>query len=123
MTFAGTSANGQDAPRLVVQSRVVGLPLPHPKRTFARLVKLRPPEPTRSESGARLQDHIKRSFGGPPDEPEPPRLDDLAQLRFAGLGAKRGADFLRQRSRDADHRRRGVIQAADRVQILFEAVA
>ena len=47
--------------------------------------------------------------------PKPAAVQHLRQLRLAGLGAERLADFLRQRGRDADHRRRIVVEPAHRV--------
>ena len=60
---------------------------------------------------------------GAPHVAEAARGDDLAQLRLAGLRAERRADLLRQRGRHADHRRAGIVEPADRVQIVLQAVA
>src|SRR5262249_45981023 len=71
----------------------------------------------------RLEDHIERGFGRATEVPEPAGSNDLAQFSLAGLRAERCAHLLRQRGWYAHHRRSGVVDAADRVQIVFEPVA
>ena len=68
-------------------------------------------------SGARLQDHVERGLRGAPHLSEATGCDDLAQPCLAGLCAERRTDLLRQRGRNTDHRRSGVEQPADWVQI------
>ena len=44
---------------------------------------------------ARFQDEIERRFGGAAEAGESTFSHDVAQTRFAGLGAEREADLLR----------------------------
>src|SRR5690242_11006631 len=70
-----------------------------------------------------FEDHVKRRVGGTADIAKAPGGDDLAQFGLASLRTKGGAHFLRQRRRYAAHRRAGIINTADRVQIVFKLVA
>ena len=53
---------------------------------------------------------------------KPPRGDDVAQARLAGLGAERQPDLLGQRGGRAEQRRGRVVDAADRVEVVLDAV-
>src|SRR6266436_3924345 len=70
--------------------------------------------------GSCFEDHVERRLSGTSDSAEPACSNDLAKLGLAGLRAQCGTDFLRQRGRHASHRRAGVKDTADRVQIVFE---
>src|SRR5204863_5482327 len=59
------------------------------------VIPSKPPRGQEQVSGPRVQDHVERSFCGPPHRREPARGDHLAQLRLACLRAKRSADVLR----------------------------
>ena len=50
-------------------------------------------------------------------------LHDVADPRLAGLGAERQPDLLRERRRRAQQRREPVVRAADRVEVVLDAVA
>jgi hypothetical protein len=52
----------------------------------------------------------------------PPSADDLSQLGLASQRAEGRANFLGQQRRHTDHRRGSVVEAPDRVQIVFEPI-
>ena len=54
---------------------------------------------------------------------KPPAVDDVADARLAGLRAEREPDLLRQRRGRAEQRREPVVRAADRVEVVLDAVA
>src|SRR3546814_9300000 len=91
----------------------------------------RPPRSTRTDTlfpyttlfrSPRLQYQVERRFGRPPESGQSAGRDYLAQPRLAGLGAEGETYLLAQGGRRADHRRGGVVNAADRVQVVLDLV-
>src|SRR4051794_12052785 len=74
-------------------------------------------------SGPRLEDEVEGRLGGAAEAGEAGRFDDRADARLAGLRAEREPDLLRQRGRRAQQRGERVVGAADRVQVVLDAVA
>src|SRR3546814_6159901 len=91
----------------------------------------RPPRSTRTDTlfpyttlfrSPRLQYQVERRFGRPPESGQSAGRDYLAQPRLAGLGAEGETHLLAQGGRRADHRRGGVVNAADGVQVVLDLV-
>ena len=75
----------------------------------------------RALSGFRFQYQIERGLGRAAESCEPAFYDDLSQLRLPCLGTE-GRAVVCKGSWHADHRRRGVEDPADRIQIIFHTV-
>src|ERR1700694_5058166 len=69
-----------------------------------------------------LQHQVEGRFGGAADAFKAALHDYFLETRLACLRAERKANLLRERSRRADSRRRGIKQCADRVEVVFEPV-
>ena len=67
-------------------------------------------------------DDVERRLGGAAELAKAPAGDHLAQPRLAGLRPQREPDLLRLGGRGAEQRRGRVIDAPDRVQIIFDLV-
>src|SRR5229473_5677079 len=69
-----------------------------------------------------LQHHVEGRFGGAPDAFKAALHDYLLETRLACLRAERKANLLRERGRRANHRRCGIKQCTDRVEVVFELI-
>ncbi len=76
----------------------------------------------RRRLGGQFEDQIDRRLCGAPQVGEPGFTRHLAQALFARLRTEAEPDLLRQRVRRARHGRRGIIHAADRVQVLLQPI-
>ena len=71
----------------------------------------------------RLEDEVERGLGGAAEAGEPAFGHHRAQAPLACLSAQRQPDLLVERRRRADHRRRAIEHAPDRVEVLLDAIA
>src|SRR5207344_1927146 len=71
----------------------------------------------------RFEHQVERRLRRAPEALEAGRGHDLAQSCFAGLRTETERDFLAARSGRAHERRSAVEDAADRVEVVFDAIA
>jgi hypothetical protein len=85
---------------------------------------MKPHEPPGSPGALwpRLVDVVERRLSGTAKAAEPTTLDDITDARLTGLGTESHIDLLRPRHRQADHRRRGIEDPPDRVEVVLEPV-
>src|ERR1700676_865924 len=86
-------------------------------RTLKKLTGL-----NRADLQPGLQHHVEGRFGRAADAFKAALHDYFLETRLACLRAERKANLLRERSRRADSRRRGIKQCTDRVEVVFEPV-
>src|SRR3954471_18207081 len=84
---------------------------PSPLAADSLLLSLRP----------RLEYQVERRLRGAPERGEPCRERDLAQPALPGLRAERRST-AGERVGNAEHRRGGVEHAADRIQVVLDAI-
>src|SRR5262249_45765914 len=73
-------------------------------------------------SGARLEDHVRGRLRHAPNPPEARVGQDLAQPCLSRLGAQREAHLLAERRGCAEQRRRAVVEASDRIEVVLEPI-
>jgi hypothetical protein len=73
-------------------------------------------------SGTRFQDQIERRGRRTPKAGKTPGHDHFTQPGFASLGAQGQPYFLTQGRRHAQHRRGGVVNPPDRIEVAFDGV-
>src|SRR4051794_2979058 len=78
--------------------------------------------PWRPSSRPGFQDEVEGCLGGAAEPREATLEDDFPESSLPGLRAKRQTDLLGQRGRGAQQCRRRVIDPADRVQVVLDAV-
>src|SRR5262245_44755018 len=72
--------------------------------------------------GSRLEHQVERGLGGAPEAREARAQHHVTQPGLSGLRAQAEADLLSQRRGRTDERRRGIVDAPDRIQVVLDRV-